>query len=256
MTDPHDPPPETLPTWVLTLLCRPAAALGVRLGLSMRDLLDAMQLAVYQVVRDEGWSQKQAADRLDVSVRTIAELSRATKDTFGAAGDTYELPRRIELLLWAQPLTLGRLTQALRGVEASRVEEALGKLEADGHVVGDGPAHRKRYRVTRDLSMFPAGSLLARLDGLKRFMGGIGQTVGARFFDEPATDAGTRNFDFRVRRADAERLTWYRALLLDAIVALDKAAVAEQAAKGDAAEVDKVSWSMSWLRRPDEGGEG
>lgn len=254
MTDSRDPSPEALPTWVLYLLCGPAAALGVRLGFSMRALLDVMQLAIYRAIRDEGLSQREASERLGVSIRTIAEMSRATKDAFGAAEDAYELPRRIELLLWAQPLTMIRLVQALRTVEAERVEAAVAKLEAEGRIVGEGPSDRRRYRVTRDLSMFPAGSLLARLDGLKRFMGGVRRTVATRFFDDQTAKAGALNFDFRMRRADRARFERYREVLLDLIRGLDHAAVAEQQGDG-AAEIERVHWSMFWLEEP-EGGEG
>lgn len=251
MTHPADPPSDQLPRWVLYLLCGPAAALGVRLGLSMRDLLDIMQLAVYRATRDQGWSQKEAAERLDVSVRTIAELSRATKDTFSAAEDAFELPRRIELLLWAEPLTVVRLAQALRTIEPERVEAAVAQLEAEGRIIAHGPADRRRYRVTRDLSMFPPDAVLARLDGLKRFMGGVQRTVAARFFGD-RTQAGALNFDFRMLATDGARFARYREVLLDLIRGLDHAAVAKRA-KDDAAETVRVSWSMFWLEEPEAG---
>jgi len=256
MTDPREPTPEAMPKWVLYLLCGPAAALGLRSGLSMKDLLEVMQIAIYRAARDEGWSQAEAAEHLDVSVRTIAELSRMTKDTFSAAEDVHELPRRIELLLWAQPLTLPRIRQALREVEAERVDAAVQQLLDERCIKGSGPSHRRRYSVTRGLSEKPRNTTLVRLDGLKRFMGGVRRLVGSRFFGEDGGQAGALNFDLRLLEAEWPKFEGYTHLWRDLMQVLDQAAIrAKQGPSDDsddAPAIERVRVSMFWMSEPDD----
>lgn len=188
-------------------------------------------VAYFHELRASGRSIKAIAERLAVSPRRAAQLSKALKQNFLSAERAHTLPRRIEFILWAEPLGEGRIRQALGGdVEADAVRGALDSLIAEGRVEAL-PGRTETYQVTRGDSRMVRDGWLARIDALDHLLQAVGDAVIGRFIahDERAF---ARTLSLRVRPADLPELRrLYDDVIWPALVKLDAAASADEAAE-------------------------
>ncbi|MFB6372107.1 MAG: hypothetical protein ABEN55_03105, partial [Bradymonadaceae bacterium] len=122
---------------VIYSLMSPAVRLARAFRVGLEDVRKWVELAYFHELRRDGLTLKEVAERLDVSKRKASGLSRQLKTNFFAPEREYELPRRIEFLVWAEPMSKARLVQNLDDVTVGEVEEALETLLEQGRVVAD-----------------------------------------------------------------------------------------------------------------------
>jgi hypothetical protein len=207
---------------VVFSLLGPAVRVAFTLGVPMRELREALRLAYFKETRRRGQLLREAATTLDVSMRTLAALSAELKQNFLDAEQEVGLPRRVEFMLWAAPLSAARLRQVLRDVEGEDIDRALGALLAQGRI-REVPGRTLRYEVVRsEFRLVDEKGWLARLDALDNFMGTVAHAVYARFFaDEPRAFARTLSLYVRPQsmgrlRALYEQTIWEELRALDA----------------------------------------
>lgn len=219
---------------------RVAGRMALALGLPARDLPRWLHLAVFHELRQRGRRQREIADDLGYSMRKVALLARALKDNFLDAHASHTLPRRIEYMLWAEPLSEARLCRALPDEPAHDVGEALRLLIAEGRVA-EVPGRVPHYKATRPSSRLARDEWLARMDGLGHLLGTVMDAVYGRFFAAEPGPSFARTVSLRVRPQDLVELTrLYETQLWPALCALD------EAAQGDPEAVDlNVAWVVA-----------
>lgn len=248
MADPAPAPdptmePRELNHRVIYALLEPIAALALTLGLPARQLNELWQMALFHQTRRRGLTLSQASALLDVSMRTVSRLSKLLKHNFLDTEADHALPRRIEFMLFAEPLSEARIFQVLHDVDdADEVTRALATLMDAGRVerhVGRTVTYAiasGRRRLVRD-------AWLARVDAVGNLAGNLANTVFARFFRAPddAPTSFARTLTFRVRQADLPRLPeLYEQVIWRTLAALDEAAAGD----ADAAALDfSVFWA-------------
>lgn len=223
---------------VLYALLTPAVRLGLAFHLPIKELTDLIQMAYFHETRRRGLKMRQASELLGVSMRKVALLSRRLKQNFLQDQQEEGLPRRIEFMLWAEPLSEARLRQAIPDATDDELRQAIERLVEQKRirlVPGRTPTFevvRSEFRLVRD-------HWLARIDGLNNLLGGIGNAVFARFFnDEPRAFA--RTLSLRVRPEDHARLrTLYDELVYPTLRELDAAAHADEHAEA-------IDFSIVW----------
>lgn len=220
---------------VIYALLRPAARVALSFGIPMRQLRDRLQMAYFQEARGRGLKLHEIAHALDVSPRTAALLSKQLKENFLDVESEVGLPRKIEYLLWAEPLSSARLKQVLVGVDPDEIDEALQRLMEEGRVTQDD---RRRWAVVRTaFRLVDERGWLSRLDGLDTLLATVGQTAWARFFGGPLEQARSlaRNLALRVRGEDVAKLReLYEETIWPLLAALDERARGAE----DSLEVD------------------
>jgi hypothetical protein len=215
-------PPDNLPLRVVYALMLPSARLAQLVEVPLRDLGSWFQMASFHETRRRGLKMREAAQVLGVSMRKVALLSKQLKQGLVEPDAAHGLPRQIEFMLWAAPLSVARIAQAL-DEEQEAVTEALQTLLGEGRV-SSVPGRTVTYRVVRGESRLVRPEWSARLDALNRLLESVANTVYGRFF---AHDERTfaRTVDLRVRREDLGELTrLYNEVLWPALVKLDEAA--------------------------------
>ena len=235
---------------VIYALLEPVAALALTLGVPARQVDELLQMALFHQTRRRGLTLSRAAELLDVSMRTASRLSKLLKQNFLDTEAEHGLPRRIEFMLFADPLSEARIFQVLTDVDdPDAVSQALATLMDEGRVerrVGRTVTYAiasARRRLVRD-------NWLARVDALGNLAGNLANAVYARFFprdDSAATTAFARTLTLRVRRADLPRLPeLYEQVIWRTLADLDATAAGDE----DAAAIDfSVLWAPYALLR-------
>ena len=111
------------------LVGRFAGAFSLPLG----DLVDLVQGAQLQVLRERGLTLADIGRRMDISERHAKRLLKQLRESFLDTERSYDLPLRIEFMLWAQPMSRARLKRVMKD-EAAAIDEALERLLSDGRV--------------------------------------------------------------------------------------------------------------------------
>lgn len=235
--------PQELKSRVAFSLLLPVAQIATTLGLPLSDMKKWLETAYFQEARRRGLELKDVKDVMHVSISKASLLSRQLKRNFLDSEQRHELPRRIEYMLWAQPLSRARLSQVLPDVEDTELDEALAQLldEERVEIVHSQGAELYRLKIKRARRVWD--DLLARLDGLNNALRSVGDTVFSRFFD-PDSPSFARTLTFHVQEQDIERLErFYEEILFPFIEELNEAAEA----KTD--EANAISLSLFWARR-------
>lgn len=218
-----------------------AARLGTAFELPLKTFARLGHMAAFHVLRRRGLDLNDIAARLQVSRRKVDQLSRLLKQNFfekhvdattGAA-----LGRRIEFMLWAEPLSTKRLKQVLRGVESAAVDAALADLQAAGRIDDDAG----QWTITTPERRLVRDDWLARVDALNHQLGAVLKAAHGRFFrNDPRAFA--RTVSLRVRRERvAELEALYRDTIWPALVALDA-----DCQGADPADIDEMTVSLCW----------
>lgn len=224
---------------VLGALLRPAATIAKGLGLPLKTVGEAAELAYFRSVRQGHKTQAEVSQALDVSVRTVANLSRQMKRELLSrdAVVSLELTRKVEFLLWSEPLSELRIAQALPDVGPGDVTRALRTLIDEGRIKRGGgrtPVYEAIRSATR---LVDRKGWLSRLDGLHSLLETVANTVAARFLqpddgaapnsdlqspDSSDAPALARNLQLRVRPQDLPKLReLYENQIFPTLVALD-----------------------------------
>lgn len=233
----HDIPEDELAERVVYALMRPAVRLAAAFGLPLKHVIGLLESAYFQELRRSGFTLREAGERLQVSQRTAVRLSKDLRERFVQPELEHNLPRRIEFMLWARPMSEARLCQVLPEVADDEVHDAIGLLLGEGRIeVLDG--RTVEYAPVTNLRKLPRDTWMRRLGGLNTLVDNVADATFGRFFrDEPRTFA--RSLSFQLPRGGTERLRrWYEESVLPRIVELSDEAT------GD--DVESVQLSLCW----------
>ncbi len=234
MTTPQPNADRELRERVVYEFLRAGAALGLSFSLSLKDVGRLLQMACFHELRASGRQLDTIGRLLGISRRKTAQMSKQLKRAFLPPERHHTLPRRIEFVLWAAPLSVAKIRQALPDTNEEAIRDALTQLIADGRVVertGRVVVYERRtpkMRLVRD-------DWMSRIDALGHLVMSAGDVAHARFFagdDEPAF---ARTVSMHVRPDDVAELNkLYEEIIWPRLVELDEAAEAAD----DALEVD------------------
>jgi hypothetical protein len=151
----------------------------------------------------------------------------------------HHLPRRIEFILSAAPMSTARLVQVLRDVAEADVIAALQELKSTGRVVENGD-RTITYQVSSSVRSLPRDNWIARVGGLTSFAENLANAAWGRFFaDHPAAFARTLSFRVTPERL-AQLAAWYTDVVLPQIVAWNDEA---ESVDGD---IEPMQLSLCW----------
>lgn len=188
---------------VIYSLLGPAVRLARTFSISLKDVGVWLELAYFRELRTDGMTLTEIGERLGVSRRKAANLSRMLKENFFAPEREQELSRRIEFMVWADPMSRARLHQTLDSPSGD-IEEALEKLLDEGRIVAsDGRSDT--FKIARGESRLVKDSWLNKIDALNHLLSTVTNAVYARFF-EGEEKALARNLQLRVRPEDLGQL--------------------------------------------------
>ncbi|MCB9507807.1 MAG: hypothetical protein H6700_09835 [Myxococcales bacterium] len=222
-------------------------ASGARLARLFRmpaaELQEWVELAYFHELRAAGYKLREVSAQMGISPRKAAQLSARLKQNFLDPEREVGLPRRIEFMLWAGPLSAARLYQVLPAEDPDAIDAALATLVESGRVV-EQPGARVTYRVSGAEARLARDATAARVDGLNHLVAGVFQAAYGRFFGDAAASFA-RTLGLRVRREDLPELArLYEDEVWPALRALDAAASADP----DAVEIDvALCWGPSAL---------
>ncbi len=225
MTEPTDRQEEIseeeLRERVLYALLGPAARLGTVFGTPLGVVRELAEMAYYHETKRHGLKMKEVAELMDVSISKVALLSRALKENFFRDEAAGELPRRIEFMLWAEPLTLARIKQVLTDSSGEEVNDAIQELLDQGRVQKRREDPHVFYELAIKTDRRVWDSWLARIDGLNNVLRNVTDAVYARFFGADVA-AFARTLTFRVHPDDLHELQkFYEEQLFELVHRLD-----------------------------------
>jgi hypothetical protein len=187
---------------VLLVMLEPTFALARILGLSLDELQRLVALGYFREYKLRGLSLRQMSRYLGKSVRTIAELSKASGEAGPLLDESRWLEWQRELVRAGSMSTIDAEGAAalLPGVDREEAEEMLESLVAAGLLVAreDG-----RYAAATEHVNMVREDLDARLDSLRQFLGGVAHVVYRRFFRDEGGEAFARVWTFSAERAQA-----------------------------------------------------
>lgn len=227
---------------VLYALFAPAAKIAAGFGVPLAEMKRLVETAYYHEAKRRNLSMSEAMEMMGISISKAALLSRQLKNNFMAPDLEYALPRRIEYMLWAGPMTFSRINQALPAVDAVEVQSAVEALLADGCIrVVASRAREDVFKLITRQSRRVWSTWLARLDGLHNALDSVTDAVRGRFF-QPDRPAFARTVTFHASKEDLGRLeTFYEESLFPLLAELDGATE-----ELESAEIEKVSLSLFW----------
>lgn len=241
-------PDDELSRRVLHAALGAGGRLAAAAGLPLKEVRRWAELATFQALRDDGLPLREIAERLGVSMRKAAELSQQLRANFLRPEREAALPRRIEFLIWAGPISTARVCQFLSHEDPVAVEDALEQLEVEGRIreiAGRTPT----WELTSPHSRLVRDDWLARIDGLNNIVATLANVIRARFFR--ADDrAMARHVAFRLRAQDREALQrLYEEQIWPTLAALDEAARSDTSSDSDEVEL-ALLWSPKGLDGP------
>ena len=236
---------------VIYSILGPAAKLARRFMVSLKELTSLFEMACYHELKRASLTLDESAEKLGISRRKVAQLSKRLKTNFFQPEQRHGLPRRIEYMLWAGAMTQGRIRQALPEHDAAAVDEALDELVRQERVnlVQEEPT--RKYAVPEAEFRLYQRDWMARIDGLNNLLANLTDAVVGRFFDGDERSFA-RTLNFRIRREDVEQLEeMYEQEIWDRLVRLEKKA--EEADDDEVLEMSlSAIWAPSELAEPSE----
>jgi len=224
---------------VLYAVVRPLVRLADAFRFPLAEVVDLVAAAYFHHLRDKGLRLAEIGDHLAISERTAKRLAKQLRETFLDAERRYDLPVRIEFMVWATPMSRTKVKQVLAPLDKREIDAAIDLLLAEGRLREDASRATPRLVVDAHVTSLVRDTWLARIGGLNSFLGNLTDAVYGRFFRaEPRAFARTLNF--LVRRADEPALAkLFTDTLVPAIRALDAAAQGHD-------DADTVRLSVCW----------
>lgn len=193
----------------------------------MKAAARSLQMAWFHALRRRGLKLREIAERLSISAATAANLSKRLKANFLTGEGRGELERRIQFMVWAEPVSVARIAQVLKE-PVDDVQAIVDQLVGEGRLEAV-EGRTTRYRAQRS-SRVVRDQVLARLDGLNQLVGAVTQAAWSRFF-APSEPAFARVLQFRARPADLETLQrFYEEQVWPLLEGIDAAAADDDAA--------------------------
>ena len=199
---------------MIDCLLRPALQLAALHQVSLRELHEAVEVAYFQELRHGGMRMRDISELLGVSARKAASLSNRLKHRF-APETEIAVARRLEFLLWGQPLSRARILRALPGVNEQAVDQALSELVSDGRLREVRRSRSTVFERIAQHSRLVSANWASMLDAVANLQSNVAATVVARMVrDDRRAFARTISFyvrqsDLHLLRAEYERL-WQR----------------------------------------------
>lgn len=190
---------------IVFAMLRPAALLAASLDFPLKELTSFMRLSYYRELREHGASLAEAAESMEVSTRTAKRLAAQLRSDFFLPEVEHTLARRIEFMTWAEPRSLARLTQLLRGVPREEVEHAINKLCDEERIQVIEGERGLRFKASRLVSRLVDDKFSNRIGALNSLLQNVAETVSRRFIDDSGI-AFARTLNFRINREDAGEL--------------------------------------------------
>ena len=202
----------------------PAVRLGRLFGVRLKEASEWLELAHLKELVDEGLKLKEAADRLQVSVRKVSMLSSRLRENFFVPEREHELPSRILFALWAEPLSRKRIKQYLARTDEALIDQAIDQLEADGKItLTDG--RTPTYTIVEGAQRLVRRDMMARVDALNSMLATVTDAIYSRFFTPEDASSFARALQLRVRPEDLPALrALYEEQIWPTLSALDEAA--------------------------------
>lgn len=197
--------PSELQERVIYALLMPAVRMARTFDFPLRQMGDSLQMAYFQELRGVGFKMRQAASILDVSMRKVALLSKRLKENFLRPEQEVGLPRRIEFLLWGEPLSGVRVKKALSGIEPEAIDAALEQLVAEGRIQQRQRRRTDVYERCHSQSRLVSEDWHFRIDALNNLLENVCHAVYGRFFANDAK-AFARTVSFQIREKDIGKL--------------------------------------------------
>jgi len=220
---------EELRDRVVYALMGPTARFARVFGIPLSQMRDWLDMAYYHETKRHNFKMKEVAALMQVSMSKVALLSRQLKGNFLRDDLTNALPRRIEFMLWAQPLSLAKIRQVITDASAKEVNDAIQELMEEGRIAKIGDPTQPLYELQIATDRRVWDNWLARVDGLNNVLHNVSDAIYARFFTDGSTSFA-RTLTFRVREEDMDELkAFYEEQLFELIQRLDEAAEDEDA---------------------------
>ena len=247
MADPTEIAEEELQRRVVYSLIVPATRLAGSFGISLKDMSTFVQLSYLRQLRADGKTLREAADVMDVSERTAKRLNRRLRENFFTPEFDHDLPRQIEFMLWAQPMSLARMAQVLSGASEDEIRSAVDVLVEDGRAVLE-EGRTPMYRSTQPVTRLVRKGWVPRIGALNSLLGNVYRTIVGRFFEaDPLSFA--RTISFRIRRDRVDELRqFYEDVFLPRLEELE--------AEASDADGTELQLSLLWAPYADPTQEG
>ncbi len=223
MADGREITQEELRDRVVYALMSPVVRFARAFGLPLTTVRDWFEMAYYHEAKRHDLKMKDMAKLMKISTSKVSLLSRALKENFIRPEVEAALPRRIEFMLWAEPLTLAKMKQVLVDVSNDEIQEAVEELVEEGRVVREEGEFAPLFRLDISTDRRVWDTWIARIDGLNNAMRNVSDAVYARFFERVDT-AFARTLTFHIRKSDIKRLEEHYEQLFELVKELDEAA--------------------------------
>lgn len=227
-------------------LCAPIVRLGRAGGLSLKDVERLLRIAYFRTLKEEGLSNKDIAQVMQVSSATVARLASETRENFLRPDREHRLPVRIAFMLWAEPMSRAKIAQVLGGeVTDEALDSALEEMVEQDRVA----LREDRYVLVKPADRLVRPDWVSRIGALNILLDNLSEVVHERFlYREQVEDADERGFArtliFNIAREDRHKLkTLYELVVWPALVALDGQAKKKKE-RGD--EVSNAKLTYFW----------
>lgn len=187
------------------------------------EVRNLIEMAQFTDARSEGMTLGQIAAAFGVSMRKVSQLASRSKTNFVDLHPGADLPRRIEFLLWAEPLSRARILQTLRLLDEQDVDAALGDLLDEGRIRTVRRNRTDVFERVDENSRLVTADDQARLEGLTHAISVLAAAVYGRFFRDEEK-ALYRTISFYMRAEDLPELREYYDQLWNKIQELEERA--------------------------------
>lgn len=219
-------------------LLKPGTRIADRFHVPLKQVTQLVQLVFYEKKRSRGLSIKQISEEFQTSTRTVDRLIKSLREDFFDPETEHELPRKIEFLLWAEPLGAQRIAQLLPDHDEAAIREALDLLIAQQRVV-EQEGRTTLYAATQKANRLADSTEAAKIDALNHLLGTVIQAVERRFLERDPR-AGARNVSLRMRREDLQEIEHlYETLIWPKLCELDERA-------SGAEDTIELGWVTCW----------
>lgn len=232
---------------VLYSLLTAVAKFAKRCGFPLDAVKSWLEIAYYHELRRDGLSQKAIADFFEVSLRKVSQLASRLKRNFLKPELEVGLPRKIEYMLWAGPLSEGRIRQALDSYDDQQIADALERLVEQQRVVRrDG--RTVHYEVPDSEFRLYRDDWMSRIDGLNNHLKTVVDGVAASFLEDD-DDTFARTLNFRIQQQEMDELRrLYEEIIFPRLSELD----ANARGADDDEETVGMGLSINWTPQPDD----
>lgn len=205
---------------VIYSLMKPIVKLAAANQIEMSQLGPWLQVAYFHALKEQGLKMRQMSSVMGLSMRKIAMLSKRLKQNFLRPEEEVELPRQIEFILWAEPLSFARLMQGLPQASEEAVLNAIEILIAQERI----------YLISGRVSVYSISSTTRRIvgrewkgkiDGLNHVMNTVFNATYGKLIKNDER-AFARTLQMHIRDGDIEKLTrFYSETVFPFLVQLD-----------------------------------